>query len=106
MKKMLFVLMLMGVFTLLPVSGSFVSNGYAAGSALGQAQSIERNSSGAAHSGSAESARERAGRGFDTPSGSPPVVDLTGKKGVVDPKDLKKDDPKPRKLQKVVPPLP
>ncbi len=33
-------------------------------------------------------------------------VDLRGKKGVVDPKDLKKDDPKPPKIQKVVPPVP
>lgn len=33
-------------------------------------------------------------------------VDLTGKKGVVDPKDLKKDNPKPTKQQKTIPPAP
>lgn len=33
-------------------------------------------------------------------------VDLRGKQGVVDPKDLKKDDPKPPKLQKSIPPPP
>ncbi|MDD2319971.1 MAG: hypothetical protein PHO83_07975 [Geobacteraceae bacterium] len=33
-------------------------------------------------------------------------VDLSGKTGVVDPNDLKKDDPKPPKLQKTIPPLP
>lgn len=33
-------------------------------------------------------------------------VDLTGKKGVVDPKDLKKDDPKPKKLTNNPPPAP
>jgi hypothetical protein len=33
-------------------------------------------------------------------------VDLTGKTGIVDPNDLKKDDPKPPKLQKTVPPPP
>jgi hypothetical protein len=31
-------------------------------------------------------------------------VDLSGKTGVVDPNDLKKDDPKPPTLQKTVPP--
>jgi hypothetical protein len=35
-----------------------------------------------------------------------PVVDLTGKTGVVDPKDLKKDDPKPPKVQGTPPPPP
>jgi len=33
-------------------------------------------------------------------------VDLSGKTGVVDPNDLKKDDPKPPKLEKTVPPPP
>jgi hypothetical protein len=33
-------------------------------------------------------------------------VDLTGKKGIVDPKDLKKDNPKHEKLQKTTPPSP
>ena len=33
-------------------------------------------------------------------------VDLRGKKGVVDPKDLKKYDPKPPKLEKEPPPPP
>jgi hypothetical protein len=33
-------------------------------------------------------------------------VDLSGKTGVVDPNDLKKDDPKPPKLQRIVPPPP
>jgi hypothetical protein len=31
-------------------------------------------------------------------------VDLSGKTGIIDPDDLKKDDPKPPKLQKTVPP--
>jgi len=34
------------------------------------------------------------------------VVDLSGKEGVVDPKDLKKYDPKPPSLKIKVPPLP
>ena len=33
-------------------------------------------------------------------------VDLSDKKGVVDPKDLKKDDPKPPKVQQIEPPPP
>ncbi len=33
-------------------------------------------------------------------------VDLSGKQGVVDPKDLKKDDPKPPKVEKQAPPPP
>lgn len=33
-------------------------------------------------------------------------VDLRGKKGIVDPKDLKKDDPKPPKVEKKAPPPP
>lgn len=33
-------------------------------------------------------------------------VDLRGKRGVVDPNDLKKYDPKPPKVQQVVPPPP
>ena len=33
-------------------------------------------------------------------------VDLSGKKGVVDPKDLKKDDPKPPKVERKAPPPP
>jgi len=37
---------------------------------------------------------------------SPPPVDLTGKKGVVDPKDLKAKDPVPPKLDGEKPPLP
>ena len=37
---------------------------------------------------------------------SPPPVDLTGKKGVVDPKDLKTKDPVPPKLDGPKPPLP
>ncbi len=33
-------------------------------------------------------------------------VDLRGKKGVVDPKDLKKDDPKPPRVERQEPPPP
>ena len=33
-------------------------------------------------------------------------VDLSGKQGVVDPKDLKKDDPKPPKVEGKAPPPP
>ena len=33
-------------------------------------------------------------------------VDLRGKKGVIDPEDLKKDNPKPPKVEKVAPPPP
>ena len=33
-------------------------------------------------------------------------VDLNGKKGVVDPKDLKKDNPIRPKLQRTTPPIP
>lgn len=44
--------------------------------------------------------------GVATVSSAGDLVDLRGKKGVVDPKDLKKDNPKPPKLQKVVPPPP
>lgn len=44
--------------------------------------------------------------GFTVYSFAADPVDLSGKTGVVDPKDLKKDDPKPPKLDKTVPPLP
>jgi hypothetical protein len=44
--------------------------------------------------------------GFSVHSFAADPVDLSGKTGVVDPKDLKKDDPKPPKLDKTVPPLP
>lgn len=43
---------------------------------------------------------------FSVSSFAADPVDLTGKKGVVDPKDLKKDDPKPPELQKTTPPVP
>lgn len=33
-------------------------------------------------------------------------IDLTGKQGVVDPNDLKKDDPKPPKVEGNAPPPP
>jgi hypothetical protein len=44
--------------------------------------------------------------GFSERSFAADPVDLSGKTGVVDPNDLKKDDPKPPKLQKTVPPPP
>lgn len=44
--------------------------------------------------------------GFSVACFSADPVDLSGKTGVVDPKDLKKDDPKPPKLQRTVPPPP
>ena len=44
--------------------------------------------------------------GFSVQSFAADPVDLTGKTGIVDPNDLKKDDPKPPKLDKPVPPLP
>jgi len=44
--------------------------------------------------------------GFSVHSFAADPVDLSGKTGVVDPNDLKKDDPKPPKLDKTVPPLP
>lgn len=44
--------------------------------------------------------------GFSAACFAADSVDLSGKTGVVDPTDLKKDDPKPPKLQKTVPPPP
>jgi len=44
--------------------------------------------------------------GFSVQSFAADPVDLSGKTGVVDPNDLKKDDPKRPKLDKTVPPLP
>lgn len=76
-----------------------------------EAQGI-RDASGSAassaNSGNYEGAREGAGTGFDGNTYNPtPVVDLSGKQGVVDPRDLKQYDPEPRSLKpSYVPPLP
>ncbi len=54
-----------------------------------------------------ERARTQAGSGWDTKYQSPPPpVHLPHHNVGVNPQDLKQYDPKPRKLQKVVPPPP
>lgn len=54
-----------------------------------------------------EKARAQAGSGWDSKYQSPPpAVHLPNDKVGVNPQDLKKYDPKPMKLQKVVPPPP
>jgi|UniRef100_A0A7V6DPY1 type II secretory pathway pseudopilin PulG len=54
-----------------------------------------------------ENARTQAGSGWDTKYQSPPpAVHLPNNRVGVNPQDLKKYDPKPMKLQKVVPPPP
>lgn len=73
-----------------------------------EAQGIRDASGSAASSSSYEGAREGSGAGFDGNTYNPtPVVDLSGKQGVVDPRDLKQYDPEPRSLKPShVPPLP
>lgn len=61
----------------------------------------------AVHNSSDEGAREQAGCGFDYPCSEPTPVYLPNGNGVVDPNDLKQDDPEPQSLKpSYVPPLP
>jgi len=54
-----------------------------------------------------EQARTQAGSGWDSRYQSPPPpVHLKNEQAGVNPQDLKRYDPKPMKLQKVVPPPP
>lgn len=102
MKKVLLV-------SILTVASSLISVSYAG--AWEQAQGVQGTSSDAANqanSGNYGNAREGAGAGFDGNTYNPtPVVDLSGKQGVVDPNDLKRyDPPQPSLKPSYVPPLP
>lgn len=108
MKKVIFVSMLTLASSLIPMTGGLVTESYAG--AWQQAQDIQGTSGQAgsdANSGNYGSAREGAGAGFDGNKYNPtPPVQINGN-GVVDPNDLKKDDPKPKPLHpSYVPPLP
>lgn len=76
-------------------------------SALDQLKYVEKESSAAAKEPSEGAARARAGNGFDSRgSSSGDAVDLRGKRGVVDPNDLKQYDPPARSLRTTPPPVP
>jgi len=82
------------------------SNG---GSASSDLTTVEGAGSAAASPGNSdESAKSGANQGWDTPASSePPPVHLNCDPCVVDPADLKKDDPPPVSLHpSYVPPLP
>jgi hypothetical protein len=78
-------------FLFLALSGLFTATCHAGG-ALNDLNNAARDGEAATREPSSEGKKEGAGQGFDTSSSS--TVDLTGKKGVVDPADLKKYDPK------------
>lgn len=61
------------------------------GSAFDQLNDAARDGDAATSEPTDEGAREGAGQGWDTDSGTP--VDLTGHQGIVDPNDLKQYDP-------------
>ncbi|UWX56910.1 hypothetical protein NY406_06555 [Chlorobaculum sp. MV4-Y] len=86
---------------LLAVSEAFTPTNLHAG-AFDQLIDISRDSEAATREPSDEGAREGASQGFDTNSDTP--VDLRGKKGVIDPNDLKQYDPPARSLHTNPPP--
>jgi hypothetical protein len=109
MKKVLFVSMLTLASSFIPVTGGLVPQSYAG--AIDQLRDTAGTSGQAAddaNSGNYGGAREGSGAGFDGNTYNPtPVVDLSGKQGVVDPNDLKQyDPPKPSLKPSYVPPLP
>jgi hypothetical protein len=79
------------VFLLLSISGTLLQANVFAGSALDDAKNAARDGDAATREPTNEGARRGTGQGFDTRSDTP--VDLSGKRGVVDPKDLKQYDP-------------
>lgn len=95
---------------LILASSSLVTRAYAG--AWQQAQDIQGTSGQAsddAQSGNYDGGRRGSGAGFDGNTYNPPAppVDLSGKRGIVDPNDLKQGDPKPPSLRpSYVPPLP
>lgn len=109
MKRVFWVSMLTLASSLMPVTGGLVPQSYAG--AFDQLQDIAGTSGQAAdnaNSGNYGGAREGSGAGFDGNSYNPtPVVDLSGKEGIVDPNDLKQyDPPRPSLKPSYVPPLP
>lgn len=107
MKKMLTVMAMMFVFAIF--SGLAYGQSTAKDNkTLDQLKGVQKSSSDAkkdVEKGNLGKGKPEAGKGFDTRQDNTPAVNLSGKKGVVDPKDLKKDDPKPPSL-KIKPPPP
>jgi hypothetical protein len=93
------------VFLLLAISGTMGHSNLFAGGAFDDLRNASRDGEAATREPTAEGARSGASQGLDTSAGTP--VDLSGKKGVVDPNDLKQYDPKPiRVMGNPPPPLP
>ncbi|HWR02193.1 MAG TPA: hypothetical protein VN371_10055 [Chlorobaculum sp.] len=90
------------VFLLLAISGTIGQSNLFAGSALQDLKNTSRDSEAATREPSSEGARSGASQNFDTSASTP--VDLSGKRGVVDPNDLKQYDPKPIRVQGNPPP--
>lgn len=109
MKKVAFVSMLTLASSFIPMKGGLIAQSYAG--TFEQLQDIAGSSGQSAddaNSGNYGGAREGSGAGFDGNTYNPtPVVDLSGKQGVVDPNDLKQYDPPESSLKpSYVPPLP
>lgn len=105
MKKVALASMLILASSLIPITGGLLAG------ALDQLRDTAGTSGQAAddaHSGNYGGSREGSGAGFDGNTYNPtPVVDLSGKQGVVDPNDLKQYDPPKSSLKpSYVPPLP
>jgi hypothetical protein len=88
---------------LLAVSGVMAQPNLFAWGAYDDARNTSRDGEAATREPTDEGARAGSGQGFDTNSGNP--VDLSGKRGVVDPNDLKQYDP-PTPSLRIHPPPP
>ena len=92
------------VCLLIAVSGVMGHSSLFAG-AYDDLRNASRDGDAATREPSNEGARSGSNQGFDRNADTP--VDLSGKRGVVDPNDLKQSDPKPIRVQgNPPPPLP